>query len=109
MIEYYRQFVFKGSVSRVSAERVECLVIFENHAHPAVAGNIRKFLSVITALPDYQLLTPPTVSGEYLNYPSKLRVYPFVWDSSIDASIRSDDPSDDEDVSVRVSTRRDRK
>jgi hypothetical protein len=104
MIEYYRQFVFKGSVSRVSAERVECLVIFENHAHPAVAGNIRKFLSVITALPDYQLLTSPTVSGEYLNYPSKLRVYPFVWDSSIDASIRSDDPSDDEDVSVRVST-----
>jgi hypothetical protein len=71
MIEYYRQFVFKGIVKRVSAERVECLVIFENHAHPAVASNIRSFLTLITALPAYELLAPPTVSGEYLSFPSK--------------------------------------
>ena len=109
MIEYYRQFGFKGSVRRLSEARVECLVIFENHAHPSVASNIRKFLSVITALPQYELLISPTVSGEYLYYPGNLRVYPFVWDPSTDPSIRSDDPSDDEDVSVRVSTRRDRK
>ena len=93
-------------MKRTSPSVVECLVIFDNHTSPLIAPNISAFLGIITQLPDYSLIVPPIVSSEYVAFPTKLRVHQYVWPEDVEGTMRSEDPSDDEDVSVHVSSRK---